>query len=261
MSFASAFTIGEIEALDSRSYVPLYMQLANRIAALIRAHGRHAVGKALPSEAECVQHLRVSRPTVRQAMAHLLAQGLIRREKGRGTFVAPLQFEHDVSHGFEDDMRAARRSVQYAVLDWRLVEPAAEIAGVLGTRASQCYFLRRTRSVEGKLIGIEERFLPQALGIRLTSEDLRRDPVLTLLERTAGKRPARLDIEVTGRGADAALARLLGVRKGTPLLMRTTTFRDDEGHALLHGTVTFLAEQYKFRFSVSYSAGRFPDDR
>jgi GntR family transcriptional regulator len=255
MTTSAAFPVEELGALDPSSFVPLYMQLATSIAGLIREHGQLAVGKSLPSETDCVEHLGVSRPTVRQAMAHLLSQGLILRQKGRGTFVAPLKLEHDVSHGFEDEMRAAHHSVQYSVLDWQLVSPPAEVAGVFGSAPDTRYYrLRRTRSVEGKVVGVEERYLPQAIGELLSRQDLEAMPVLALLHNLTGRKPGRQDIEVSSAGADPALAKALHVKRGAPLLLRTTTFRDAGGQALLHGTVTFLAEHYRFRFSVSYSA-------
>lgn len=250
-----AFSINELGALDTSSFVPLYMQLANRVAALIREHGERAVGKALPSEAECVQRFGVSRPTVRQAMSHLLSQGLIMRERGRGTFVAPLKLEHDVSHGFEDDMRAAHRSVQYTLLDWEKIAPPADVAAVFGRDAArECFLLRRLRSVEGEVVGVEERYIPEAIGRHLRRVDLESQPALHLLQRLAGQKPGRLDIEVSSIAAGKDLARLLRVKAGVPLLLRKTTFLSESGQPLMHGIVTFLAEHYKFRFTVNYAA-------
>ena len=250
-----AFSVDDLGVLDTSSFVPLYVQLANRIAARIREHGERAVGKALPSEAECVERFGVSRPTVRQAMSYLLSQGLIMREKGRGTFVAPLKLVHDVSHGFEDEMRAAHRSVQYTLLDWEKIAPPADVAAVFGRDAArECFFLRRLRSVEGKVVGVEERYIPEAIGRDLKRADLEAHPALDLLQRLAGQKPGRLDIEVSSIAASKDLARLLGVKAGVPLLLRRTTFLSESGQALMHGTVTFLAEHYKFRFSVNYAA-------
>lgn len=55
-----------------------------------------SIGKILPSESECVKYFKVSRPTVRQAMAHLFSQGLIARGRGRGTFIAQRHVDYDV---------------------------------------------------------------------------------------------------------------------------------------------------------------------
>ena len=45
-------------------------------------------GRPRPSERELVQHFGVARMTVRQALDALVAEGLLERIPGRGTFVA-----------------------------------------------------------------------------------------------------------------------------------------------------------------------------
>ena len=63
--------------------------------------GPHVPRRLLKTR-DVLRLLQISRPTVRQAMSYLMSQGLIMREKGRGTFVAPPKLEHDVSHAFEE---------------------------------------------------------------------------------------------------------------------------------------------------------------
>lgn len=249
-----AFSIAELGELDSSSFVPLYFQLSERMATLIREKGDAAVGRLLPSEADCVQRFGVSRPTVRQAMAQLLAQGLIKREKGRGTFVAPTPFEHDISHGFEDDMKAAHRSVQYLLLCWEKRLPPPEVAAVFGLKGqAQLHFLRRLRSVDGEVVGVEERYLPEAIGDHLTRADVEFKPVLNLIYELSNKKPGRLDIEVSSSSAGRDLARLLEVKTGTPLLVRRSIFLQDPDVPLMYGVVTFLAQHYKLRFKINYA--------
>lgn len=250
----AAFQPEDLGPLDTASYVPLYLQLAHRMAALIHERGNEAVGKALPSEAECVSRFRVSRPTVRQAMSHLMSQGLITRVKGRGTFVAPLRLEHDVSHGFEDDMRAAHKTVDYQLLAWERVAAPDDVAIAFKARPGYtCYVVRRLRRVEREVVGVEERYVPEAMGERLTLAELESEPIIDLLRRNGADKPARLDIEVTSLAAPRELARMMGVKAGVPLLRRRTTHLSVLGQPLMHGTVTFLAEHYRFKLSVNYS--------
>jgi DNA-binding GntR family transcriptional regulator len=61
-------------------------------------------------------------------------------------------------------------------------------------------------------------------------------------------------MEVSSALAGKDLARLLQVKAGAPLLLRRTTFVAESGRALMHGTVTFLAEHYKFNLSINYTA-------
>ena len=67
--------------------VPMYYQLKLQLQADIR-EGRMRPGDMLPPECELCEQLGVSRPTVRQAMSELVAEGLLTRRKGKGTFVA-----------------------------------------------------------------------------------------------------------------------------------------------------------------------------
>ena len=72
--------------LDRTLDTPLYLQLA----ALLRediAAGRLRPGDKLPSESELVERYGVGRVTVREALALLVNEGLLRKLQGRGTFV------------------------------------------------------------------------------------------------------------------------------------------------------------------------------
>lgn len=245
-----AFSLTEVESLDAKSFVPLYIQLADKLSALIERHGGAAVGKALPSEAECVQHFSISRPTVRQAMDHLGRLGLLVREKGRGTFVAP-RLNHDMSHGFEHEMAAARRNVRLELLAWLQMPPpeAAREALQLDER-EEVRFLRRLRIVDDIAVGVEERYFPSPLGDRITEHDARTAPMLVLLRKVTGERCAQLKIEVTSGIAGKALAPLLQVKPVASVLSKRLTYLIN-GKPLAYGSTTFLSEHYQFRFSVN----------
>jgi GntR family transcriptional regulator len=254
MTRPDAFSIDELSPLDTASFVPLYVQLAQGIAELIHRRGKEAVGQVLPSESDCVNRFGVSRPTVRQAMSHLMSQGLITRVKGRGTFVAPPVLEHDVSRGFEDDMRAAHKTVDYQLIAWERVAAPDEVAAAFkAPHGLNCYVVKRLRRVEQEIVGVEERYVTEAIGDRLTRSELEREPVIDLVRRNGGDKPGRLEIEVTSLVATRELARLMCVKAGVPLLQRKTTHLSVVGQPLMHGTVTFLAQHYRFKLSVNYS--------
>lgn len=254
MTEQEAFTVDDVAPLDTSSFVPLYLQLANTLALLIQQKGSDAVGKALPSELQFASRFRISRPTVRQAMSQLLSRGLITRIKGRGTFVAPLSIEHNVAHGFEDELRAAHKEFGYKLIAWeRARVPDAVAAAFKALPGLECHRLTRLRRVEGEIVGVEERYVPTAIGYRLKLEELESQPIIDLLTHSGSDKPARLDIEVRSLAAARDLARLLEVKTGAPLLQRTTTFLSATGQPLMHGTVTFLAQHYRFRATVNYS--------
>ncbi|WP_329327906.1 GntR family transcriptional regulator [Streptomyces mirabilis] len=64
----------------------LYQQVAAAIREAI-LKGEFAPGAPLPSEAQLIERYKVSRPTVRNAVAALRAEGLIEVHHGKGSFV------------------------------------------------------------------------------------------------------------------------------------------------------------------------------
>lgn len=69
-------------------FIPVSTSVANRISDQILLEKRYAANHKLPNEHELAQELGVSRTSIREAVKTLVATGLLRVERGRGTFVA-----------------------------------------------------------------------------------------------------------------------------------------------------------------------------
>jgi DNA-binding FadR family transcriptional regulator len=72
-----------LEAVEARR---LYRQVADQLRALIDG-GEFPVGSRLPAERELAEQLRVSRPTVREALIALEVEGRVRIRVGSGIYV------------------------------------------------------------------------------------------------------------------------------------------------------------------------------
>ena len=71
---------------ETPSGVALWRQVADGIERGI-ADGKFASGEKLPGETEIAETYRVNRHTVRRALATLAERGLVRAERGSGTYV------------------------------------------------------------------------------------------------------------------------------------------------------------------------------
>ena len=69
-------------------FIPVSTSVANRISDQILLEKRYAANDKLPNEHELAQELGVSRTSIREAVKALVATGLLRIERGRGTFVS-----------------------------------------------------------------------------------------------------------------------------------------------------------------------------
>ena len=84
---------------------PAYRTLARALRDDL-ARGRYANGVRLPTEAELAAAHGVSRQTVRRAFHDLVADGLVHRVPGRGTFAAPREGRYLRQFGTIDDLMA-----------------------------------------------------------------------------------------------------------------------------------------------------------
>src|SRR5437773_2224100 len=73
-----------LEAVEARR---LYRQVADQLRALIDS-GEYAVGGRLPTERDLAEQLKVSRPTVREALIALEVEGRVRIRVGSGIYVS-----------------------------------------------------------------------------------------------------------------------------------------------------------------------------
>ncbi len=72
-----------LEAVEARR---LYRQVADQLRALIDS-GEYPVGSRLPTERDLAEQLKVSRPTVREALIALEVEGRVRIRVGSGIYV------------------------------------------------------------------------------------------------------------------------------------------------------------------------------
>ncbi|MGC5030186.1 GntR family transcriptional regulator [Micromonospora sp. DT229] len=73
-------------AIDHRSHTPLYMQLAAFFRNQIES-GQLRPGSALPSETRMTQEYGIGREAIRMAVSLLRSEGLVRTQRGHGSYV------------------------------------------------------------------------------------------------------------------------------------------------------------------------------
>jgi DNA-binding GntR family transcriptional regulator len=97
--------------------LPLYEQVRRKLLSEIDA-GRLPEGSFLPPELELCATLGVSRITLRRAVGELCAEGLLIRQQGRGTLVAPRKMQHTISlSGFADVVAGQGHKAGHRVLE------------------------------------------------------------------------------------------------------------------------------------------------
>lgn len=218
MPFAPASLSGLL--IDRNSKLPLYHQLYEILRERI-LRGDWQPGEMIPPESELVQQYHVSRTTVRQVLDLLVKEGLIFRQRGRGSFVAHPTVEQGLTHiiSFTEDMRRRGLRPGTRVLSAELIGAPPDVAAHLQIApGEELALLKRLRLADDEPMSIEESHLVHRYCPGVLRYDYAAQPLRETLEREYGIRLVRARQTIRAIAAPAAIAHLLQVAVRAPLL-------------------------------------------
>lgn len=238
----------QIGSLDAGGRGSLYQRLARRLRDAIE-RGVVKPEEALPPERDLAADLSISRITVRKALDTLVADGLLIRRQGAGTFVAGrVEKQFAKLSSFTEDMAARGRT---ASSEWIMraegaVTPDEAMTLGLGP-GSAVYRFRRIRFADGLAMAIEHSTVP---GFALEGVEAVGDSLYTALE-SSGQRPVRALQRLRAVLFTPDQAKLLGVEKGAPgLFIERRGFLED-GRAVEATQSWYRGDAYDFVAELS----------
>lgn len=218
--------------IERGSGVAVWRQIAEQLRAEILSGRLGAGGGKLPTEVDLASRFGVNRHTVRRAIASLTADGLLRADQGRGTFVSEKLISYPITSRtrFSEIIASHAREPHGRLLS-SSVEPA------------NAYFAKRLGIEEGTdLLRIET--IGDADGIPLTRStswfDLARFPKLASdyaetgsitasLERAGAGDYSRKETRISAEIVDPEEAKLLEIAIGQPVLVVEALNVDGDG--------------------------------
>lgn len=240
--------MAETEAISRQ---PLYLEVRNRLADRL-ARGDWAPGAAIPAELTLAAELGVSPGTMRKAIDGLVAEGMLRREQGRGTFVTEAA-----------PARAGFRFLRLVDAEGRLLipEPAGEVIAAMpaGAEAARrlgigekekVVTIDRVRSVGGRPAILEWIAVAQKLMPGLEGDKPLPNALYPHYAGRYGVSVASAEDRLTATAADAGAAKALGVAKGTALLLAERIARDAEGRAVEWRRTRVLTDDLAYQVTL-----------
>jgi GntR family transcriptional regulator len=225
-----------------REFEPRYHTIEQALRQRIKALPAHA---PLPSEAELCTEFGVSRMTARGAVTRLVTDGLVYRESGRGTFVAPPSSNRraDVLVRFSDEMRRRGRVPTYRLLVGRTRTATSDEAEQLRLDAmGQVVEVRRVLHADGIPVALDAAVLPGSLAAVLET-DLATSSLHGALEGM-GRVPTRGHATVIAASATPEEAELLGVPPNSALLVERRLILDQCGRPLERTESRYVGDRY-----------------
>ena len=210
---------------------PLYAQIRDALRHQIDSHSLPP-GAPLPTEEALQARYGVSRSVVRQALGDLADLGLIVRQRGRGSVVAPRP-EHrrraDQAGGLRQQVEASGHHLRTEIVELAVDEAPSTAAAALGV--IDTWRLERIRRVEDEPLVFMRTWLPRELFPHLSAEDLDGGSLHDWM-RARGVEPQGGPRQLQAVPADEAVATHLDLGVGVPVLLLQGVTRDQYGRGL-----------------------------
>lgn len=245
------------DALPLPKYHQVYLVLREQLQ-----DGHFAQG--LPGEIALMRQFGVARVTMRRALGQLADEGLIERQRGRGTRpvdpaarsaaqqrAAGERVKTTRLTGLLENLVSTSLNTTVKVLEVADVAATLEVARELrlapGDPVQKAVRVRSTR--EGPLSHITT-WVPGALAAGFGRRELAKKPILMLLEES-GVRLGGARQTISARLADAQVAAHLGVSVGSALLAVRRLIHDEQGRPVqwLHGL--YRPDRYEYQMQLS----------
>ncbi|SDT04112.1 phosphonate metabolism transcriptional regulator PhnF [Bradyrhizobium canariense] len=233
---------------ETASGVALWRQVADGIERGI-ANGSFAAGEKLPGEMEIAETYRVNRHTVRRALATLAERGLVRAERGSGTYVEATRIAYPLRSRtrFSEIVGAGGREPRGQLIDASEEPASRELARQLGLKSGAPLIrIEALRLADRTPVCISTTWLsaehfPGAGSVFASARSMTK-----LLAHYGVRDYRRASTRITAAIVDATDAARLDLALGRPILVVDATDVDTDGQPLVTKRSRFAAERVEF---------------
>ncbi len=233
----------DIVPLYHRVYVILLQKMSD---------GSFPSGESMPSEDELAESFGVSRVTIRKAMDRLEREGLVLRQRGRGTFPVPRakQSQEAESRLMRNQISLAQKT-KVTVLDYGFVRVPPQLVHALGSApGADVLRIVRVRHDARSPISHTVCYLSANVAGLVPKRQISSLPISATLT-AAGVKLTRFHERITATLADSDIARHLQVDVGTALIAMTRRVEGENGQVVELLQALYRPDRYEYR--VEYS--------
>lgn len=236
-----------------------YRNLADKLRRELH-EGEYANGRQLPTESELSAEHDLSRQTVRRALQELVAEGLIFRIRGRGTFAmdaGPSDGQYLRSIGSVNDLLALSEDTELQTV--KPLERRADVqaAGRLRLDRDEVCSATLRRLHEDLPFCITYVHLPVDVGTEIMRSgaltvpgELRRTTVIELIQKTTDEPIASANQSINAAVASDEVAPQIDCAPGQPVLRVDRLYFNATGQPVELAISYFNPDRYSYRLAL-----------
>jgi GntR family transcriptional regulator len=232
------------DSINFESHIPYYIQLMDILKVKVQS-AEWIPGDQIPGEQDLCERYQVSRTVVRQALRELEFEGVITRQKGKGTFISLPKISEGLVQkltGFYQDMEERGLKPGSQVLHKNVGPSSEKVAFFLNIEpGEEVIDIQRLRFINDEPIQLVTTYIPFKICPSLATFDLANQSLYAYLEKECGIFLAKGHRFIEAVLASEYEAAQLGIERGAPLLMLDSVSYSEDGrpieyyHALHRG--------------------------
>jgi GntR family transcriptional regulator len=176
-------------------------------------------------------------------------RGLVEIRRGKGTFVAAPKITQDLTElsGFVEDMHALGRKPTARLISKGTMTADATVAHQLAlTKGERVIRIRRVRLADGIPLSFDETFLPLDIGKKIITNNLKVEPIFSLLERKYDVPLIEAEYKLDAVPAEAEVAAALRVKQGSPIFRIERTSYSTGGRPVDYESLNYRGDLVRF---------------
>jgi len=240
--------------LDKNIPIPLYYQLKQQILEMIET-GKLTEGDMLPPENELCAMFSISRPTIRQSLNELVAEGYLTRSKGRGTFISKPKIEARFLsnlESFNNEMHAKNMTPRTDVISLeKITEPHEATEKLQIPPGSPIIHLSRLRLANDTPIVFVDTYLPYDSFSELLTVNFNENSLYDSIEEMYNIRVNRVHREIEAVNSHREEAQLLKIPRNSAVsLVKTVGYSSSHNGPVEYSIARYRGDMNKFSVEI-----------
>jgi GntR family transcriptional regulator len=254
LNLPSIFSQKQLQALNDECPTPLYFQLYTLLKSCI-LDGTFETGIRLPTEKQLSDGFGISRITAKRALDELSGEGLVVRQRGKGTHVIyeyKRKPEQAPLVAMLEEIESMAMKTVAVILDSGMLQPPQNIRDEFGIEPGETLlYLARVRERDGLAFGYYTSWT-KGVGMPGNPEFFVTRPRLAYF-REQGLEMTHATQTLRATGASGGAVKALGVEPGSPLLSLTRrSFKQvgDKEELVDYLLVLYRPDRFQYRMDV-----------
>lgn len=215
----------------------------------------YKIGDQFPTEKELCKEFNVSRTTVRIALSHLVTEGYLVRQRGKGSFVAEPKVHQTLSmteHGYNQQLKVQGKDGRIELKKIEVVPANDKMQKLFNLNESDpVQKIKRVRSANDEVTQYEIAYIPWALAPAIEKSHVERSLYQSLREHyniEIAKTIELLEIRL----ADKDVSHYLECEIGQPCFYIETIAEDSNGKVIEFSRSYFRGDKTNFKIERVY---------